>query len=176
MKIIGLTGPAGSGKSTVARLLGERHGYWEESFAAPIREFIQEVCGLTPDELAAVKETPIAALCGKSPRYAMQTLGTEWGRHLIGADLWLRALESHLNEFASENDRIVISDVRFANEANWIRERGDLWHLTRPGAVVNPHASELGITPIDADVLFDNDCDLDALADRIAALVGAGEA
>jgi hypothetical protein len=101
----------------------------------------------------------------------MQTLGTEWGRQMIGEDLWLRAMATHLDECASENDRIVISDVRFANEAEFIRSRGTLWHLIRPGYGLAGHASESGFPALDCDVRLDNDCDPAQLAERIAALL-----
>lgn len=31
----------------------------------------------------AIRDSPSARLSGRSPRYAMQTLGTDWGRRMI---------------------------------------------------------------------------------------------
>lgn len=176
MKVIGLTGPAGSGKSTVAAILRQHHGFVEESFAQPIRDFIHGlIAAETPcsELMRAHKEAPHPLLCGKSPRYAMQTLGTEWGRNLIHPDFWITLLDRDLRDCAEILPRVVISDVRFPNEAAWIRERGELWHLTRPGLPVNSHASEAGIAVTDCDLVLDNDCDLDELAHLIDLHVGA---
>jgi len=175
MKIIGLTGPAGSGKSTVAAILRQNHGFTEESFAQPIRDFIHGlIAPETPcsEMMREQKESPHPLLYGKSPRYAMQTLGTEWGRNLIHPDFWITLLERDLRDCADILPRVVISDVRFHNEASWIRERGELWHLTRPGLPVNSHASESGIAITDRDIVLDNDCGLDYLERQIDLLVG----
>lgn len=60
----------------------------------------------------------------------MQMLGTEFGRELLGLDLWVnawrRAVARHLEEALVDGAplRIVCDDVRFANEAAAIRKLG----------------------------------------------------
>lgn len=67
-----------------------------------------------------------------TPRFALQTLGTEWGRQL-DEDIWLRyahrdAIKRNVEGFA------VISDCRFLNEAAFIHEQGGvLLEIVRPG-------------------------------------------
>jgi len=87
--------------------------------------------GLTDDHTDGdLKEEPIDGL-GVSPRYLMQTLGTEWGRDTIHPDLWLRAAERHLEII---NGPVVVPDIRMGNEAAWIRQQdGFVWHVRRPG-------------------------------------------
>lgn len=71
----------------------------------------------------------------------MQMLGTEFGRQLLGPDLWVnawrRAVERHLEEALVDGAplRIVCDDVRFANEAAAIRALGGtVVLLTRAGS------------------------------------------
>jgi len=121
------------------------------------------------------KEEPILWL-GKSPRYLAQTLGTEWGRTMVGPDVWIQALEQRLHESRVwyQNCPIVLTDCRFANEARWVRQHGHLLHVTRPGADgdvgIKGHASENGVIPEPGDRHIDNDgTELD-LIDRLRAL------
>lgn len=144
--LVGLTGRKRSGKSTVARILCERHGFVELSFANPIREFVARL--LWPNGTGALernKEAPIDWLDGITPRQMMQTLGTEWGRQMVHPDLWVRAC-MHRLEY-TRCPRIVISDVRFPNEAKAIRERGgvivEVWRDEAPTG--DDHISEAGL-------------------------------
>lgn len=60
-------------------------------------------------------------LCGHSARYAMQVLGTEWGRQQIGEDLWERIW---CNAVARSGHRAVADDVRFPNEVDAVKRCG----------------------------------------------------
>lgn len=197
MKIIGLAGPAGCGKSTVADLLSEDFGFIEESFARPLREFVASICCWTFADVERTKEERTPRLCNRSPREVMQLMGTEFARNMIGADIWIRALESRIErmrnfvdtydprnhpandwwspKLASGQLQFVVSDIRFANEAAWVREHGELWHLTRPGKGLTGHVSESGVAVTDRDQIFNNDCDLVNLRARIATMLGTAD-
>lgn len=168
MRLIGLTGPAGCGKDTVAGHLVAKHGYIKLSFAEPIKDALCAMFGWAPDRLLdrEWKET-VLPLYGKSPRQLMQTLGTEWGRNLIHPELWMLILQERI--VALEQSCVfrgaVISDVRFENEASMIREQGgDLWHIKRAVASVHEHISEAGvdINPL-CDVQLNNSSTVDSL-------------
>jgi hypothetical protein len=90
------------------------------------------------------KEVIIPAI-GKSPRELLQTLGTEWGRNLVNEDLWLILARQKL---LSMGPGMVVSDVRFDNEAEWVRKLGGrIIHVKRDSADrVRQHASEVGVT------------------------------
>ena len=164
--LIGLTGQAGTGKDTAADHLCTAHGYESDSFALPIKIMLEALFGAHGIDLShlytrALKESPVPII-GSSPRHMMQTLGTEWGRHHIGAGMWVRLAAARLGlddlPISSPiNDRIVLTDVRFAEEAAWIRLHGGvIVRITRTGAPsVDSHASET--QPIRADHTIAND-------------------
>lgn len=126
-RVIGFCGPIGCGKSTAARILMERYGYRRERFADPLKAMLAAL-GLSPEELdGPAKEAPAALLGGRTPRHAMQTLGTEWGRQLIDPDLWVRAWELRVGGYWRRFHAPVVSDdVRFGNEVAAIRAMGGL--------------------------------------------------
>lgn len=142
--LIAFTGLAGSGKSTAAQHLVKTHGFTRLRFAGPLKDMMRAL-GLTEAEIEGDrKETPCELLGGKTPRYAMQTIGTEWGRDLIASDLWIRAFNAALAK-VPEGVPVVVDDCRFPNEADAIVAAGGvLVRVVRPGAGAGAagHSSE----------------------------------
>ena len=160
--LIGIAGRARSGKDTVANFIVAAIGGYRYSFADPIRAMLVPLgVDLSDPYWQARKEEPIPAL-GVSPRRMMQTLGTEWGRQLINPDLWLIMAHQRLLQ---NGPGMVISDVRFDNEAAWIRKHGGrIIHVIRPDAkAVEAHASEDGIEMQDTDARLFNSGTLEEL-------------
>jgi len=137
------------------------------AFADPLKEMLEVVFG---DRFrCGDRETPIWWL-GKSPRHLMQTLGTEWGRQQVHPDLWVLLAEQELNLYRGRKYvGMVVSDVRFDNEAEWIvREGGLLIEIRRPDAEqVSDHLSEAGISMEHPRVLVMNDGSLEQLYERL---------
>jgi len=155
--LIGIAGKAGSGKDTVADLLAERMKFGRHSFAKPIKDMLYVGLGLMDkaDELAM-------ELYGCTYRKLAQTLGTEWGRKLIDPDIWLAATKR-----ATMGGQFIISDVRFNNEAEFIRKYGILIQLERPGQDVieeSDHSSEEGVDGFHGDYRIINFGDLEDLS------------
>lgn len=101
-----------------------------------------------------------------SPRKSFQVVGTEYGREQLDTDIWLKTAPS---------GKIVIADVRFENEANYIRHNGLLVHIKRDAAVEamanSAHASEAGIAfDWDFDMELDNNGTLHDLAENVEQL------
>lgn len=172
--IIGLTGYAQSGKDTVASFLVEHYGYTRVAFADKIRELLYEQnpivsCGHT----GYLKD--LVDLVGweeakKNPqvRRLLQTLGVG-SRKVFGDNHWI--VEAYKGMDIGSN--YVITDVRFANEAEWVKTfNGDIWRVTRSGVgPVNGHVSESELESISYDALITNDGDLKDLFSEVAEAI-----
>ena len=127
--------------------------------------------GLTAEDLTVNKSVPHALLGGRTPREAMQSLGTDWGRQLIDPELWLRAARHRAVLALDAGERVAFDDVRFDNEAEMIRRLGGVViHVERPGmpCIAPAHASEAGISPalVDATIAA---ADMETLGTRLLA-------
>lgn len=147
-KLIGLTGKARTGKDTVAKILQETYeGVVTISFAEPIRNALRGMIGLTDEHLhGSLKEEPLGWI-DKSPRQLMQTLGTQWGRELVDDQIWIKLAKRNIDKYLSLGLNVVVTDVRFENEATLIRDMGGtVCHMYRPFVqAVSAHASEAGV-------------------------------
>jgi len=169
--IIGVCGLAGSGKDTVADILVKNHGFVKIAFADPMKRFCKEMFDFSDEQLWGSSDARNAPdkryvrtheeqlfqvdSFGKmarhreplylTPRHALQTLGTEWGRGCY-SDVWaeyaIRVARELLKggalyrpeEWYSVQPKmdlrgitpkgVVISDVRFKNEIAAIKRAG----------------------------------------------------
>lgn len=170
-QLIGLCALARCGKTTVANHLHDHHGLEHYSFASPLKRGLWMMLGLTHEHTEGdLKELPMEEFGGKSPRQMMQTLGTEWGRNLIAEDVWLTCAKKAL---ANADHGLVIADVRYENEAQWIRDHGGvIVHIQRPGAEkVSSHASEAGVAIAAGDLVVLNDGSLNELYANVDLVV-----
>lgn len=147
--VIGIHGHAGAGKDTVAeRVKSETEFFAERTvispFAKPLRKACAKMFGLY--ELAFNCQESKEQRHGYwnvSPRQIAQFVGTELVRKHLGENFWLKAKQILIEDYAqadefSFNKIIIIPDVRFQNEYDWIISKGGIViHLTRPGAEGN---------------------------------------
>lgn len=169
-QVVALTGAAGSGKSTAADYLVKHYGYQRVKFADPLKQMLR-CMGLGDLHIEGhLKESPVEWLDGRTPRYLMQTLGTEWGRHMVSRDIWITIWRNTVDGWinAEPGCKIVVDDCRFANEAEAVRNLGGrIIALHRPGAgLPGQHASESGIKGGDLRVVV-NDGDVAQLHQRV---------
>lgn len=181
--IIGLCGAAGAGKNTVADILVEDCGFQAVSFAGPVYEAVSAITGLPVEYLQdrKNKERPIGWL-GVSPRELLQTLGTEWGREMIHENLWIVIALNKIAELAEAGGKVVVTDVRFDNEAAALRRvGGSVWQVNRPcetscGRKERNHSSENGVSPKLVDAVINNDTTIYRLRERTKRKVGLANA
>jgi hypothetical protein len=178
--VIGFAGKIGAGKTTAAQHLVEKHGFERIRFAGPLKNMMKAL-GLTAEEIdGALKEQPCDLLGGKTPRRAMQTIGTEWGRDIIDDGLWIRAWRRAVEQ-TTPGAWIVVDDVRFPNEAKAIKEMGGVIVQVRRGPweatpshnnFTEAHPSErMEFLP---DIVLVNDGDLEQLKRRVEDAMSCG--
>jgi len=111
--VIGICGLKGSGKSYSANHFEKKHGYQVIKFAAPIKDMLRAI-GLNNDDLdGSLKEAEKSLLCGHTPRWAMQSLGTEWGRKCIDENFWVSLWERKVERSLEIGLPVVVDDLRF---------------------------------------------------------------
>lgn len=170
--LIGFLGGAGSGKDTAAEALVAA-GWRRVAFADPVR---QMALAIDPYVLADGEPVLLGDLVASvgwdeakrhpDVRRILQRVGTEAGRGVIGDNVWTMLASRAIAAAKGEGqDRIVITDVRFPNEADFIRNKGGLLiKIERPDlAPLNGHASEIGQYVIKPDAIIVNDSTIDDL-------------
>ena len=184
--LLGLCGYAGCGKDTAAQVLIDEYHFQRVAFADPIKQALLTLNPFvpTPDakgfqrisefsegrDWAAVKEYP-------EVRRLMQIIGTEVGRNLFDADIWVKLAEAKLASTLSVGDT-VITDVRFPNEARLIKKHGGLLiRIDRPGfGAVNEHVSDRASENWTYDHHIENDGDVEALFEKMRGLLSTLQA
>lgn len=154
-KLIALAGLKGAGKTVVAKYLEEQKGYLRLPFAEPIKEMLKLI-GFSDDELYGSRKECPTKFFGVSGREAMQSLGTEWGRHFIGEDMWVRVWDREYTKLDKiKKFWVVVEDLRFDNEAAIIRDNGGvIIKIVKNTGNIDAHESERN--HIDADYLICN--------------------
>lgn len=169
--IIGLAGYAQSGKDTVASILIEEYGYRRMAFADKIRAILYD---LNPDveglDLKFFVDNDGWDETKSIPqvRKLLQDLGVAVRSH-IHPDVWVSAVLDHIHPA----EKVVITDVRFINEADYItRMGGQLWRVIRPGVgAVNDHISEHDLNDLDLTTILNNGT-LEDLKDMVRFRMG----
>lgn len=180
MRIVGIAGKSGSGKSTVAAFLARelnRHGYTVklESFSVPIKDFVRrETASWVLDmEIARSRMQEIGSVMrAANPNCHVNSL---IGRNNLDAHLW-----EHFSDKWEPADFLVVTDVRFPREAAFCSRHGVVWlvegdHAPLSGAAA-AHESENQLTMLDEhiDHVIVNEQSLEVLAAYVRTLVMDG--
>lgn len=136
MIILGFSGFIGSGKNTAAKFLITEHGFQQESFAGSLKDVISSIFGWDRELLEGLTDEsrtwrneidPWWAsrlnIPNLTPRWVMQNLGTDVLRNHFHNEIWIASVE---NKLQKSKENVIVSDVRFPNEAESIKRLGGL--------------------------------------------------
>lgn len=157
-QVIGLMGRAGSGKDAAAQVLMQEHKFVRVAFGDGVKQEVADSFCI-PRSLLTIRETkeqktPALAICQslnasfidrmitlneciyspRSPREIMQFWGTEY-RRLDDKHYWVQRTKHEIQDLIQDGQtKIVVSDVRFDNEAALIESKfnGRIWFISRP--------------------------------------------
>lgn len=128
--IIGIAGKMKSGKNLIASWLSSLLDY-------PIFSFANALKGLNLPLDALLSFFPQVS---QQARKNLQNLGVK-ARDQINTDIWIRLLDLFAEYYNTED--YIISDVRFENEVNFIKQKnGVVIYLIRDQAEISEHISE----------------------------------
>lgn len=170
IKLVALSGPKGSGKTTAAHWLEIEHGWRRLAFAGPIRDAVLD---LFPQWDASVF-TPARkdALCPFyriTPRDALRAFGEH--ARALDPNIYIKAMQRRIDALPL-GCCVVIDDLRLPAEAAWVRAHGGaVVHVRRAGRDWSgEHATEVGPGVTYGDLWVRNDTDLAALKRELAGV------
>ena len=170
MVLIGLVGKKGSGKDTLKDYITKNNNnIISYAFADPLKEICRILFQLSHEQLyghQSIKEKKIDEL-NVSPRILFQRIGTNLFRNellnvlpemknvLKNDSIWIFAFKRWYKK--NKNKNVIVSDVRFENEAKSIQDMGGiLIYIDRYSNNYDQHESEKNIEKIKCDYVIKN--------------------
>lgn len=177
-RLIGIKGLAGHGKDTVANFISDylSKGLTQKiSFAEPLKEIVSIITGIPVVDIDRNKTTHLPEY-NFSVRTMLQKVGTDAMRNQLDSDIWIKIAARRIGQIP-KNKIVIIPDVRFENEMNFIRQNnGVLICVHRPmmnKESIHEHISESGQLYLpDCDHTIINDGSLDELRTKVYRLMG----
>ena len=118
MNVIGICGKIGSGKSTVAKQLVDKHGYTEFSFSTALKRGICQIYSIDECFVFGSQEdkTTNIPYWNTTGRKLCEIIGTFF--RTIDPDFWIKRL--YLDISRCNTQKILISDIRYENELEFV--------------------------------------------------------
>lgn len=135
LPIIGIAGHRGAGKNEVARAIEREHGWFQLAFADAIREGVRQLDPMIIEDGKCLRLSQMIDAHGWEEtkrksyevRRLLQRFGTEAGRRIHGEDCWVNIVHQRILQIESVvnwGSGVLITDVRFPNELQFIRNHG----------------------------------------------------
>ena len=161
MTIIGILGKKRHGKDTMADYLVEKYGMYKVTLSGVLKGICKELFMFTDEQLYGDLKEELDSRWGISPRRAMQFIGTDVMReyatqklfpHMNG-NYWLKRTEAEIEKLRMEHEKnidIIVADLRFQNEVDWVNNLGGVVIKIERPSVINKdeHISEKDIDNI----------------------------
>lgn len=192
--LLGLSGAAGAGKDTFGYLLRDEYGYKKVAYADRLRTALYtlnpivvanaEHHGMIPRDYGGPVYRTLQSVIDEygwegykngpfsgDVRRLIQLMGTEVGRGIAGPDVWIDATSRDINL----KQNTVITDVRFPNEAEFVKRYGGyVVHIVRPGVEnrAGMHPSETSMSDWKFDFEITNNANtIDEYREHIRAFM-----
>lgn len=182
--LIAFSGFKGAGKDTAANVLINEYGFTKVAFADAVRELaliIDPIVWADPDYKGeAVRLSDVVEQFGwdfskrsySEVRRLLQVIGTEAGRNFFNEDIWIEILEKQFPGIAWPDTRYVITDCRFKNEVDFVKDKaGTVVWIARPGLQSDGHASESDVPRVHANHIIYNDATIEDLESNVRTLL-----
>jgi hypothetical protein len=166
MKLVGVTGKAGAGKDTTYQILTaiSEVPVYRYALADSLKDEVYEHI-LRPNNIPREHLDDVERK--KDYRILLQWWGTEFRRKLFDDAYWLQRLAEKIATHKDEDCIVVVTDIRFPNEADFIKSLGGIIAkvhrptLTTDGAA-SQHSSEILLESINADFTIENTGGMDS--------------
>lgn len=189
--IIGLCGIQGAGKDTVGDILVSEYGFIKLTFASTLKDIVSVLFSWPRDLLEGITEesriwretvddfwTEKTGFENFTPRKALQLIGTDLFRIHFCNDIWSNIVENKIITTLKNNPKtnIVVSDCRFSNEFNLIKQFPDSYIIKvvrTPDISLNDssHSSETEWLNYNFDEILQNDNSICELQIKLKSLL-----
>jgi hypothetical protein len=184
-KLIGIIGGKNTGKDTVGSYLIEKEGFTKYAFDNPVKQICQTLFSLSDEQLnnRILKDTKDSRW-DISPRDMMQRIETDFGQFTLFKlfpelknkikyrEMWITLFSEWL---LKNQDKHVVTDVRFKHEAAFIKESGGinirLNRLNRLNRLSDQHIELRNIPDDLVDYEVDNNYELVDLYSQIDTII-----
>ena len=129
--IIGITGVKHSGKNTVANYLVKKYGFIKRNLSEPLKTVCRSLFNFSNEQVdGEEKDIPDIDWFGLTPRETMQFMTTDLRKHMkklkpeFGENIFIRNFDQWYK--IQTNNYVVIPDVTFQNEVDYIRSKNGI--------------------------------------------------